>query len=138
MSAAVSRGRLRDRCSTPELHLLRGADAPLRSAREAEGRLALRVVEPEGPTRVLVVGPTPAHRAAMLDELTRTLPPSTRFEQAGAVAEVLQHAPASRMVVLAGDLADAPAEGLARMLAHRHPELPVLSVDEASAASPSQ
>jgi molybdopterin-guanine dinucleotide biosynthesis protein A len=138
MSAAVSSGRLRDRCSTPELRLLRsgGEAQSLRSAREAqERRPVLRVIEDEGPARVLVVGPSAERRAALLDELTRTLPPSTRFEQAGAVSEVLEHASASRMVVLAGDLAEAPTDALARMLAHRHPELPVLSVDEASASS---
>ena len=134
MSAAVSYGRLRDRCSTPELRLLRsgGEAQSLRFPREANERgHALRVVEDESPARVLVVGPNVARCAALLDELTRTLPASTRFEQAGSVSDVLQHAPDSRMVVLAGDLPDTPAETLARMLAHRHPELPVLSVDEA-------
>jgi hypothetical protein len=137
MSAAVSYGRLRDRCSVPELRLLRvGDDAQsLRFAREADARRApLPVVEDEGPARVLVVGPDPARRAALLQELTGTLPQSTCFAQAGAIAEVLEHAPNSRMVVLAGDLTDAPADALARMLAHRHPELPVLSVDDAAAS----
>jgi len=67
--------------------------------------------------------------AALLDELTQTLPASTVFEQAGAVCEVLEHAPGSRMVFITGDLDDSSAESLMRMLAHRHPELPVLVVD---------
>ncbi len=51
------------------------------------------------------------------------------FEQAGAVCDVLEHAPGSRMAFITGDLDDAPAESLMQMLAHRHPELPVLIVD---------
>jgi hypothetical protein len=51
------------------------------------------------------------------------------FEQAGAVCDVLEHAPGSRMAFITGDLDDAPAESLLQTLAHRHPELPVLVVD---------
>jgi hypothetical protein len=68
-------------------------------------------------------------RTALLDELTRSLSASTVFEQAEVVGEVLEHAPGSRMVFITGDLDDAPAESLMRMLAHRHPELPVLIVN---------
>jgi hypothetical protein len=88
---------------------------------------ALRVVD--GPTRVLLAGTDTERRAALLDELTHTLSASTVFEQAGAVSEVLEHASGSRMAFITGDLEDAPAESLMRMLAHRHPELPVLIVD---------
>ena len=51
------------------------------------------------------------------------------FEQADAVCEALEHAPGSRMAFITGDLDDAPAESLMRMLAHRHPGLAVLVVD---------
>ncbi len=57
------------------------------------------------------------------------MPPNTVFEQAGAVCEVLEHAPGSRMVFFTGDFDDVPAESLMQMLAHRHPGLPVLIVD---------
>jgi hypothetical protein len=88
---------------------------------------ALHVVD--GPTRVLLAGTDTERRTALLDELTQTLPASTVFEQADAVSEVLEHASGSRMAFITGDLDDAPAESLMRMLAHRHPELPVLIVD---------
>jgi hypothetical protein len=94
---------------------------------------ALRVVD--GPTRVLLAGTDTARRAALLDELTQTLSASTVFEQADAVSEVLEHASSSRMAFITGDLDDAPAESLMRMLAHRHPELPVLIVDGPTASA---
>jgi hypothetical protein len=52
------------------------------------------------------------------------------FEHADTVCEALEHAPGSRMAFIAGDLEDAPAESLMRMLAHRHPGLAVLVVDD--------
>jgi len=97
---------------------LRGHDAPVS---------ALRVVD--RPARVLLAGADAGRRATLRDELSRTLPASTVFEQADAVSDVLEHAPASRMAFITGDLADASAESLMQMLAHRHPELPVLVVD---------
>jgi hypothetical protein len=97
---------------------LRGADAH---------PPALRVIA--GPTRILLAGANAERRASLLDELSRTLPESTVFEQADAVCEALEHAPGSRMAFIAGDLDDAPAESLMQTLAHRHPELPVLIVD---------
>jgi hypothetical protein len=87
----------------------------------------LRVVA--GPTRILLAGADAERRATLLDELSRTLPESTVFEQADAVYEALEHASGSRMAFIAGDLDDAPAESLLQTLAHRHPELPVLIVD---------
>jgi hypothetical protein len=82
-----------------------------------------------GPTRVLLAGADAERRASLLDELSRTLPANTVFEQADAVCEALEHASGSRMAFIAGDLADAPAESLMQTLAHRHPELPVLIMD---------
>jgi len=65
----------------------------------------------------------------LLKELAEILPGSTVFEEAGAFSEVLEHAPASRMVVFSGDLPDVPAESFTRVLARRHPRLPVVRLD---------
>jgi hypothetical protein len=97
---------------------LRGQDSP---------SPVLRVID--GPTRILLAGSDAGRRAALLDELTQTLSTSTVFAEADAVCDVLEHAPGSRMAIITGDLDDAPAESLMHMLAHRHPELPVLIVD---------
>jgi DNA-binding NtrC family response regulator len=92
----------------------------MRLAQEREGDRA---------SHVLVAGRDAGQRAAVLDELTKTMGPSTVFEQAGAIGQVLERAPASRMVVLSGDLDDAPAESVMQKLATRHPGLPVVSLD---------
>jgi len=99
------------------------AGPPLRAARD---------LSPENAHPVLDAGQDPAQRAAVLDELTRTMPRSTTFEQADAFWEVLVRAPATRMVILSGELDDVPAESLIRMLGHRHPDLPVVSIDARS------
>jgi hypothetical protein len=82
-----------------------------------------------GPTRILLAGADAGRRETLLDELSHTLPESTVFEQADAVCDALEHASASRMAFITGDLDDAPAESLMQTLAHRHPELPVLILD---------
>lgn len=136
MSPTQSPVRTRSRSRTPALRLLYGqndqgsahpADSePLRG--HDTSAPVLHVVD--GPTRVLLAGTDTGRRAALLDELTRTLSASTVFEEADAVCEVLEHAPGSRMAFITGDLDDAPAESMMQMLAHRHPELPVLIVDD--------
>jgi hypothetical protein len=78
---------------------------------------------------VLVAGGDETQRAAVLDELTQTMPPSTVFEEAGAFCQVLERAPSSRIVVLSGELDDIDAESLMQRLAHRHPGLPVVSLN---------
>jgi uncharacterized protein (DUF779 family) len=129
MSPTQSPARTRSRSRAPALRLLHGHGSPhpepLRG-RDAPAP-ALRVVD--RPTRVLLAGADAGRRATLLDELSRTLPANTVFEQAGAVCDVLEHAPGSRMAFITGDLDDAPAESLLQTLAHRHPELPVLVVD---------
>jgi len=134
MSAAASPGRARERSRTPRLRLLRSAEdmhAGLLhhegASRPSEDRPGLRLVA--SPPHVLVAGADAARRATLLDELTQTMPQSTRFEEASAVWEVLEHAPTCRIVILSGDLDDAPAESLMHMLGHRHPGLPVVSID---------
>jgi hypothetical protein len=129
--------RARERSHAPKLQLVpmrRGAPVALRpqEAPAPSGRSPVfRLVE--NPTwvdarRILVAGHDAAARSAVLDELSRTMPPDTVFEEAGAFSEVLQRASASRMVVLSGDLDDVPAESLMHQLAHRHPSLAVVSL----------
>ncbi len=129
MSLAQTPIRSRRRSQSPALRLLHGQGSgvpePLRG-RDSDSP-ALHAID--GPNRVLLAGGDAGRRAALLDELTHTLSPSTLFEHADAVCEVLEHAPGSRMAFIAGDLNDAPAESLMQTLAHRHPELPVLIVD---------
>jgi hypothetical protein len=82
---------------------------------------------------LLVAGRDPLRRAEVLHDLSETMPAGTRFEELGALWEVLAWAPASRAVILSGELDDVPAESLLHTLGHRHPGLPVVSV-EATAA----
>lgn len=78
---------------------------------------------------ILLAGRDSARRAILLDELIQTMPQSTTFEVAGAFSEVLEHAPASRMVILSGDLPDVSAESFASALGRRHPRLPVIRLE---------
>jgi len=96
----------------------------------------LRVID--GPTRVLIAGSDASRRAALLDELTETLPANTVFAEADTICEVLESAPHSRMAIITGDLDGAPAEPLMHMLTHRHPALPVLIVDSPAAGTPGE
>lgn len=84
---------------------------------------------------VLVAGRDPAQRAAVLDELTHTMPPSTIFEQVSEFWEVLVRAPASRLVILSGDLDEVPVDSLMHMLGHRYPGLPVVTLGASVSAS---
>jgi hypothetical protein len=87
---------------------------------------------PEMPP-VLVAGPDAASRAAVLHDLAETMRPSTVFTEADAFWEVLVRAPSSSMVILSGELDELPPESLMQMLAHRHPGLPVVSIDSSAA-----
>jgi hypothetical protein len=77
--------------------------------------------------RVVLAGGELGRRAAVNYELAYRMPDAVVLE-ADEVWEVLQQAPGSSLVVLAGDLEDAPAVALERLLAHRHPELTVLTL----------
>ncbi|HKH79189.1 MAG TPA: hypothetical protein VK272_07235 [Solirubrobacteraceae bacterium] len=140
MSTAASHYWARERSRAPRLRLLRGAESVRagspradESTRSVAGRPALRLMVDPAP--VLIAGSDSARRAALIDDLTQTMPQSTLFEEASAVSEVLEQAPASRMVILSGDLDDTPAESLMHMLGHRHPGLPVVSVEGPAPAS---
>jgi hypothetical protein len=78
---------------------------------------------------VLLVGADADGRATLRAEFGTTLPSRTRWVEADDVAGALERAAYSRMAILAGDLDDADAESLMRLLGRRHPELPVICVD---------
>jgi hypothetical protein len=111
----------------PQLRLLRGARGTGRTVGSPRD-------EPPtgGParkrSRILVAGADPKERAAVLRDLSETLPPDTQFGEAGAVSEVLEQAPSSGVVMLAGDLEEVSAESLIRLLGDRHPSLPVVAL----------
>jgi hypothetical protein len=98
-----------------------------RDAHARRDRPALRLVEKRSP--ILIVGSDTARRAALLADLTETLTEGTLFEEMSTLGEVLERAPASRMVILNGELEDVSARSLMRILAQRHPTLPVISLD---------
>jgi hypothetical protein len=81
---------------------------------------------------VLVAGGDAASRATLVEELAGSLPQGTSFQQADALWQLLAQAPESRMVVLSGALDDLAPESLLHTLAHRHPGLPVVSVEPAA------
>jgi hypothetical protein len=118
----------------PKLRLLPrkgNPSRPLHSAQSAGRRPALRLFSEPKPKEqpVLVAGGDSTARAAVLRDLTGSMPASTTFAQAGAVWEVLVRAPNSSMVILSGELDEVSAESLMQMLAHRNPGLPVVSLD---------
>jgi hypothetical protein len=136
MSPIVSPRRPRERSHRPVLGVLgdhgeppgrKPGDLDMAEAR----RPTLRVVadDRDEAAPVLLVGADACRRAALRTELGATLPARTPFSEADDVSAVLERAPISRMVILAGDLQDTDAESLMRLLGHRHPRLPVVSVE---------
>jgi hypothetical protein len=87
-------------------------------------------------SKILVAGADPARRAAVLADLAEALPADTQFGEAGAAWEVLEQAPASGVVMLAGDLDEVTAESLMNVLGHRHPSLPVVALGLFAASTP--
>jgi len=79
---------------------------------------------------ILLGGADHDRRRELRAELRTTLSANTQFIEASAAWEVLQQAPLSRMVMLTGDLDDIGTESLTRLLARRHPGLPVLTFEE--------
>jgi DNA-binding NtrC family response regulator len=80
------------------------------------------------PSRILVAGADPRQRAAVLQDLSEALPANTQIGEAGAAWEVLEQAPSSSVVMLAGDLGEVSAESLMQVLGSRHPSLPVIAL----------
>jgi hypothetical protein len=79
-------------------------------------------------SRILVAGADPIQRAAVLHDLSKTLPDSAQIGEACAVAEVLEQASSSSVVMLAGDIGEFSAESMMHMLGDRHPALPVVAL----------
>jgi hypothetical protein len=128
--------RRRERSHPPVLRVLGRQGEPRVPAaddldfRERRGP-ALRIVPGDGreSAPVLLAGADACRRGMLRAEFGATLAPRTAFSEAQDVAGVLERAPSSRMVILAGDLDDADAESLMRLLGRRHPRLPVICVD---------
>ena len=85
--------------------------------------------EREGASPILIAGRDRVSRAEVLDSLAETMGPDAAFEEAETFSGVLLKAPASRLVVLAGELDGVPPESLRDRLARRHPDLPVATLD---------
>lgn len=100
----------------------------------AAARPTLRLVE-DRPRSILVAGGDADRRRALLADLAERLPAGTCFQEAEARWEVLEHAPSSRMVMLAGDLEGSPPESVMHMLGSRHPRLPVVTLGCAAASA---
>jgi hypothetical protein len=144
----------------PQLRMLRGGSRPERATpvpehapvREPEHAPVREpehapVREPSAPapastpperSRILVAGADPARRAAVLADLVAALPADTQFGEAGAAWEVLEQAPSSGVVMLAGDLDEVTAESLMNVLGHRHPSLPVVALGLCAERAPSR
>jgi DNA-binding NarL/FixJ family response regulator len=97
-------------------------------------RPRLRIVG--GSSRVVIADSDAARRAALLDELTQTMPEGTIFQEAGTVSEVLEHARDSHLVILGGALQEVPASSLIRILGQRHPGLHVVNLAASERAGP--
>lgn len=118
-------------------HLLsRGRRAP-RTAKATTGapqaqerRAPLRLVG-EQTSSILVASSDAGRRRTLLQELSQQMPEGTRFQEAAATWEVLEHAPSSRLVMLAGELDGSSAESVMHLLGKRHPQLPVLALSAA-------
>ncbi len=132
MSLVTSGAGRRLHVRRPSLRLLHGGREPGAEQALVDGDESGAPAQPgeaEQRTRILVVGADADRRASLRKELTSTLPPSTRFEEAGEVWEVLEHAPCSGVVMLTGDLEDVSAESLMNLLGDRYPKLPVVALD---------
>jgi hypothetical protein len=125
----------------PRLRLLPARSAAAKhspATKGADARRPLRLFSrPTGEERpVLLAGGDSTKRHSVLRDLTRSMSAGAVIEQAGAVWEVLARAGDSRLVVLSGELEDVSAESLMQMLAHRHPGLPVVSLEGPGSTPP--
>src|ERR1700760_4937031 len=106
-----------------------------RSALRLLGAPSARVAPATQGQPILLAGGDQSARASVLRDLARSMPASASFEQASAIWEVLARAPQSKLVILSGSLEGIPAQALMQMLGHRHPEVPVVCIDDASSAA---
>ncbi|HTZ88677.1 MAG TPA: hypothetical protein VMB05_18590 [Solirubrobacteraceae bacterium] len=132
----LPRLRLVPRAADAQRHSLRatgggrGRSASSIDRHESRGKPRAANGHTKGPGEglVLVAGDESGSRAAVMRDLTETMPANTRFDEARDAWEVLALAPKSRMIVLSGDLGDLSAKSAMHMLAHRLPEVPVVSL----------
>jgi hypothetical protein len=129
MSPIVPPARGRRRAASPLRERRDGhlATAPANGPRRLRARALADDRAASSP--ILLAGADASRRAALRAELGGALPQSTPFAEADSVFEVLERAPASRLVVLAGDLDDTSARNLMRIVGERYPRLPVISVE---------
>ena len=88
-----------------------------------------QLAAPATDSPVLIAGRDALKRAEVHREMSELMPAGTCFEELDAFWEVLVRAPSSRMVILSGELDELPAESLLHTLGHRHPDLPVVSLE---------
>ena len=130
--------RRRSHSRVPALRLLPNP-SPAEPRPRPESR-AVRDAPAAGTARDRGPDPRPAGRSgrrAARDAARRAQPDAAAEHRIRAGRRGLRGAgarSASRMAFIAGDLDDAPAESLMQTLAHRHPALPVLIVDDPAAA----
>jgi hypothetical protein len=103
------------------------ASAPGPEATSQDRPAPLRLVH-HARRSILIAGSDARRRSSLLADLSARLPEGTHFEEATATWEVLEHAPHSRMVMLAGEVEGSSTESVMHLLGNRHPQLPVLAL----------
>ena len=89
----------------------------------------LQLAQASTDSPVLIAGRDAVKRAEVHREMSEVMPAGTCFEEFDTFWEVLVRAPSSRMVILSGELDERPTESLLHTLGHRHPDLPVVSLE---------
>lgn len=104
---------------------------PAEASTLRDSRGHLRLVH-DARRSILIAGGNAERRDSLVRELARRMPAGTSFEQADATWEVLERAPTSRLVMLAGELDDGSSESVMHLLGNRHPRLPVVALGDAA------
>jgi hypothetical protein len=95
----------------------------------ATPRPRLRLLQGQAQDRsILIAGSDERRRSNLRASLSARMPEGTRFTEATATWELLEHAPSSRMVMLAGEIEGSSTESVMHLLGNRHPQLPVLAL----------
>lgn len=98
-------------------------------------RPRLRLLQGQAQDRsILIAGGDERRRSSLLASLSARMPEGTRFTEARATWELLEHAPSSRMVMLAGEIEGSSTESVMHLLGNRHPQLPVLALGAVATA----
>lgn len=93
----------------------------------------LHILDEDPPRGILVAASDARRRGRLLRELSQRLPQGTPLTEAAATWEVLEQAPHSRLVMLAGELDGSSTESVMHLLGNRHPQLPVLTLGASAA-----